>query len=180
MTDATTALGPVHVVLVGPMATGKTSIGRLLADALARPLFDSDAQIEARTGRTVRDIFETDGEPAFRAMEEAVLAEALDSPTPAVVAAAGGVVLSDTNRQRLRTCGAHVVWLRARPDTLLARIREADQEHRPLLDGDAAGTLERMCSERGPLYDEVATQVVDVDDLGPDDIAAEVLAVLRP
>jgi shikimate kinase len=162
------------------MATGKSSVGRLLADALSRPLLDSDLQIETRTGRTVREIWSTDGEPAFRALEAAVLAEALASPTPAVIAAAGGVVLSDANRAVLRDAGAHVVWLRARPTTLLGRLHAADQEHRPLLDGDPEGTLERMRTDREPLYGAVADHVVDVDDLGPDEVAAAILAVVRP
>jgi shikimate kinase len=170
---------PRHVVLVGMMATGKTSVGRLVADALARPLFDSDAQIEARTGRTVREIWRTDGEPTFRVLEAEVLADALASPTPAVIAAAGGIVLADGNRARLRASDALVVWMRARPGTLLDRLERADDTHRPLLDADPEGTLERMHDARTPLYAEVADCVLDVDDRSTDDIAAEILAMVR-
>ena len=170
---------PRHVVLVGMMATGKTSVGRLVADALARPLFDSDAQIEARAGRTVREIWHTDGEPAFRVLEAEVLAEALDSPTPAVIAAAGGVVLADGNRARLRESDAFVVWMRARPGTLLDRLERADDTHRPLLDADPEGTLERMHDVRTSLYAEVADAIIDVDDRSTDDIAGEILGMVR-
>lgn len=169
-----------HLVLVGLMATGKTTVGRVLADELDRPLIDSDEQIEARTGRTVREIWQTDGEPAFRRLESEVLADALAAPDPAVIAAAGGVVLAEENRDRLRSPGVHVVWLRARIATQLARVRSAQDEHRPLLDDDPEGMLERMATDREPLYEAVADRVVDVDDRTPADIATEILeAVAR-
>jgi shikimate kinase len=164
-----------HLVLVGLMATGKTTVGRLVAEDLDRPLVDSDLQIEARTGRTVRDIWRTDGEPAFRRLESAVLAEALASPVPAVIAAAGGVVLAEENRARLQRPGIEVVWLRARTATQLERVRSAQDEHRPLLDADPEGMLERMAIDRTPLYEAVADRIVDVDDRTPADIAAEIL-----
>lgn len=171
---------PAHVVLVGMMATGKTTVGRLLADALARPLFDSDDQVEARAGRSVREIWRTEGEAAFRALEVEALADALDSPTPAVIAAAGGVVLSEENRARLAGDDVTVVWLRCGPTRLLERIRAAADTHRPLLDDDPEGTLERMHTERAPRYEEVADHVVDVEGMSPDEVAAAVLAVVRP
>lgn len=164
-----------HLVLVGLMATGKTTIGALVAAALRRPLVDSDAQVEAATGRTVREIWRADGEDAFRRLEAAALAAALDRPEPAVIAAAGGVVLRDENRVRLRRDDVDVVWLRARPETLLERVRLAGDVHRPLLDEDPAGMLERMALDRSSLYDEVADHVVDVDGRPLDEIAGDVV-----
>ena len=87
------------------MGSGKTTVGRLVAERLDRPFLDSDEVIEARTGRTVREIFATDGEPAFRALEADVLAEALGTAPPAVVAAAGGTVLAEANRVAMRGAG---------------------------------------------------------------------------
>ena len=87
-----------HLVFVGMMAVGKTTVARAAAEKLARPLFDSDVMIEARTGRTVREIFADEGEPAFRALETDALNAALASAVPAVIAAAGGVVMSAGNR----------------------------------------------------------------------------------
>lgn len=164
-----------HLVLVGLMATGKTTIGALVAATLRRPLIDSDAQVEATTGRTVREIWRTEGEDAFRRLEAAALAAALDHPEPAVIAAAGGVVLRDENRARLGREDVDVVWLRARPETLLERVALADDVHRPLLDEDPAGMLERMALDRAPLYEEVADHVVDVDGRPLDEIAGDVV-----
>ena len=164
-----------HLVLVGMMATGKSSVGRLVAEALDRPLLDSDEQIEARTGRTVREIWRTDGEPAFRRLEAEVLAEALAAPTPMVIAAAGGIVLDPANRALLAAGDVDVVWLRARPETLLARLRAVDHVHRPLLDEDAEGTLVRMHTDREPLYEEVSARVIDVDERTPTEVAAAVV-----
>jgi shikimate kinase len=150
-----------HVVLVGLMGTGKTSVGRRVAHCLGRDFLDSDAQVEARTGRTVREIFESDGERVFRELESRALAEALARPEPAVIAAAGGVVLYPENREQLRTA-ATAVWLRADPSLLASRVTAG--EHRPLLDDDPLTVLQRMHREREALYEEVAQgRVVDVD-----------------
>ena len=167
-----------HVVLVGMMGSGKTTVGRAVAAALGRELVDSDAQVEARTGRTVREIFESDGEAAYRVLEREALKAALDAEQPSVIAAAGGVVLDPANRAALRGSGT-VVWLRARPEVLAGRVA-GGQDHRPLLAGDPLGTLDRLDAERRELYEEVADHVIDVADLEPDEVAARILDVVGP
>ncbi|MDP8987703.1 MAG: shikimate kinase [Actinomycetota bacterium] len=146
-----------------------------MADRLGRDFLDSDDQVEARTGRTVREIFEADGEDAFRVLEAEALSAALDRPEPVVVAAAGGVVLNPDNRRRLRRAGT-VVWLHAEPAVLARRVGGSD--HRPLLGDDPAGVLARMERERAALYREVADHVVDVGQRGPDEAAEAVLALV--
>lgn len=162
-----------HVVLVGMMGVGKSTVARVLAIRLGREVFDTDAVIERRTGRNVREIFATDGEPAFRALESEVLAEALASETPLVIAAAGGAVLSAENRAVLKRSGARVVWLCADPATLVERVKGSG--HRPLLDADPAGTLQQMKVEREPLYREVADAIVLVDHRSVSDVVEAVL-----
>lgn len=169
-----------HIVLVGLMGTGKSTVGRLVAQRLERPFLDSDDEIEARTGRSVREIWQSDGEPAFRALETDALTAAIERDDLVVVAAAGGVVLAEANRQLLVSADADVVWLRARPETLVARIAAAGDSHRPLLDGDPAGMLETMAEQRGALYSDVSGHIVDVDDLGPADAAAAVIERVTP
>lgn len=163
-----------HLVLVGMMAVGKTTVARVAAARLARRVLDSDEMIEKRTGRTVREIFAEDGELAFRALETDVLRLALASDEPAVIAAAGGVVLNTDNRAALKGSKAHVVWLCADTATLLQRIHSGG--HRPLLDDDPAGTLQRMFREREALYREVANAIVRVDHRSVDEVVEAVLA----
>jgi shikimate kinase len=162
-----------HIVLVGMMGAGKSSVGRTLSRKLGRELFDSDEMVEARTGRTVREIWAADGEPAFRALETEVLRDAVAATAPSVIAAAGGVVLSDDNRAVLKGDGAHVVWLLADVDLLLDRVKAG--MHRPLLDDDPEGTLRKMYEERSDLYQEVADAIVSVDNRSINDVAGAVL-----
>ena len=134
--------------------------------------------IEERTGRTVREIWLTDGEPAFRALETAVLVDALESPEPSVIAAAGGVVLSEANRAALRGPEAHVVWLCCR-GRRPARTSSRSGGHRPLLDDDPEAALRRLYDERAPLYQEVADAIVSVDNRSVNDVTQGGAAMLR-
>ncbi|MER3452509.1 MAG: hypothetical protein C4344_02140, partial [Acidimicrobiia bacterium] len=126
-----------HLVLVGMMGVGKTSVGRLVAARLGREFVDTDAAVQVRTGRSVRELFESFGEAAFRDAESEALAAALGRSEPAVIAAGGGAVLRRENRELL--AGATVVWLRAGLATLLGRVGSGT--HRPLLDTDPVGVL---------------------------------------
>ena len=111
------------------MGAGKSSVGRALARRLNRALLDSDEMIEERAGRPIREIWIDDGEPAFRQLEAEVIADAIAAPTPSIVAAAGGVVLSETNRAVLKSGSAHVVWLLADVELLLDRVRNGCTGH---------------------------------------------------
>jgi shikimate kinase len=155
------------------MGSGKTTVGRIVADRLGRRVIDSDAVIERLTGRTVREIFADDGEEAFRAFETAALLDALATPEPAVIAAAGGVVLRAENREALKRANAKVVWLCATPSLLVERVTSGG--HRPLLDDDPAGTLQRMYDTRQSLYREVADAIVLVDNRTPNEVVEAVL-----
>jgi shikimate kinase len=150
-----------HLVLVGMMGSGKTTVGRIIAERLGRPLFDSDAMIEARYGRTVREIFADDGEAAFRDIETEVLLDGLNSETPSVIAAAGGIVLREENRAALKAMNGRVVWLCANPDALVERVKTG--QHRPALDNDPHGVLHKMFAEREGLYREVSHAIVRTD-----------------
>lgn len=163
-----------HLVLVGMMGAGKTTVGRIVAERLGRPLIDSDEVIESRAGRSVREIFAEDGEDAFRSLETEVLRDALAATEPAVIAAAGGVVLREDNRRALAESDARVVWLLADPEVVLDRVGSG--MHRPLLDHDPEATLRRLWAEREPLYREVADAIVLV---GGRSVHEVVEAVLR-
>jgi len=162
-----------HILLVGMMGAGKTTTGHLVADRLGWGYCDSDADVEAMTGLSVPELFERDGEGAFRKAEATVLAESCASPSPLVISVAGGAVLDPGNRALIARSGT-VVWLRARPETLGARV--GDGAGRPLLGEDPTEAMGRLLTDRAPYYTELADLVIDVDDLTPAEVAARILA----
>jgi shikimate kinase len=163
-----------HLVLVGMMGTGKTSVGRALAARLGREFADTDELVELGAKCTVREFFDRHGETEFRNAEGVVLDAALRSFAPGVIGCGGGIVVTEGNRAMLRSGRGRVVWLRARPETLAERLREVSD--RPLLDGDPVGNLARLAAVRASWYAEVADEAVDVDDL---DVTGVVEAILR-
>jgi shikimate kinase len=160
-----------RLFLVGMMAVGKTTVGRLCATKLGWTFLDSDAQLVADTGRTAQRIFDTDGDEELRILESRALAEAIAHPVPVVVAVAGGVVLSEANRALLVRSGV-VVWLRATIDTLSERVAHGGS--RPRLGSEPARSLRELYVARYPLYAAVAGFVIDVDDLPPEEVVARI------
>jgi shikimate kinase len=147
-----------------------------LAEALGRGFADSDLLIEAETGRTVRQIFEADGEPAFRRLEADALARSLADPEPTVIAAAGGVVLDPGNRALLDRTPGTVVWLQAPVSVLVGRVGRSD--HRPAVQADPRGTLQTMEDVRTDLYQQVADVVVD-SSAPLDEVVARIVAAVH-
>ncbi len=145
------------------MGTGKTTVGRRIAARLDRDFVDADEALAQIAGRSIAEIFATDGEAAFRAVEADVLEELLEHPRPSVIASGGGVVLRSESRTRLQAPGVTVVWLSASPAFLASRIQ--GKPHRPLLgDGDSAlGVLTAQLEQRAPLYESVADVTIDVE-----------------
>ena len=153
-----------HVVLVGMMGSGKTTVGRKVARLLDRPFVDTDERIVSTTGREIAEWFADDGEPAFRDIEEAIIADLLGADEGQVIATGGGAVLRSGTRQRLIAADHSVVWLRASPQFLGSRIkRGTGRRDRPLLGDDPADTLARLDAQRRDFYAEVADVVVDVE-----------------
>jgi shikimate kinase len=161
-----------RILLVGMMGAGKTTTGKLVAEKLGWDYLDSDVEVEKKTGLTVPALFARDGEAAFRNAEAEVLGAACARREPVVVSVAGGAVLRPETRDLLRQCG-RVIWLRARPATLAARV--GDGAGRPLLGGDPGAALRALDAVRRPLYAEVADETIDVDHLGPDQVAARIV-----
>jgi shikimate kinase len=167
-------------VLVGMMGAGKSTVARMLAEALGCPAFDTDEMVERRAGRTVAEMFAAEGEEAFRAAESQAIGELGSVAGPLVASVGGGAVLSEANRAALRSLGT-VVWLRALPGTLARRVGRGNG--RPLLRRAGVGpreVLAQIAEERQALYLEVADLVVDVDGLSSRQAARELLALLAP
>ena len=142
-----------NVILVGPMGSGKTVVGRRLARYLDMDFVDTDTEIEGRTGVDIAFIFDKEGEQGFRDRERAVV-EDLTRRVGVVLATGGGAVLDPDNRKRLSDSGV-IVYLTTSVAHQLERTRRT--KHRPLLqDDDPAAVLRRLMEIRGPLYDEVA------------------------
>ena len=159
------------IVLIGPMGAGKTTVGGLLADRLGTRLRDTDHDVEARAGRTISEIFVDDGEAAFRALEREAVAEAL-ATHDGVLSLGGGAVLDPGTRELL--AGHDVVFLRVGLSDAVKRVGLGTS--RPLLLGNVRGRIKALLDERTPIYESVATLVVDTDGRSPHDVAEEILA----
>jgi shikimate kinase len=162
----------VTLVLVGFMGAGKTTVGQLLAARLGVPFLDSDHLIEARAGRPVPDIFATDGEPAFRALEHEVIAGLLRGPD-VVAALGGGAAEHEATRKLLASAGVTVVYLTVSYAEALRRV--GGDGNRPVL---ARPDIADVYARRQASYAEVATITVDAGSRAPAAIAADILSRL--
>ena len=155
------------IVLVGFMGAGKTTVGQLISERLGLPFADSDLVIEQRSGRSVRQIFAEDGEPAFRELEHQVIADLIDGPE-AVLALGGGAAEHPDTAVRLKS--VQVIYLHVGYDEAMARV--AGDEHRPLLRRPG---LEALYRRRLGVYDDVATLTVATDGRPPEAVGQDVL-----
>ena len=167
------------LVLVGPPASGKTTVGTAVAELLDLPFRDTDRDIESRTGNSVADIFVTEGEDHFRALEVTAVAQAM-AGHEGVLALGGGAVIQDATRELLVAYGrggGTVVWLDV--DLSSAAKRVGLSRDRPLLTVNPRAMLRTMLEQRAPLYGEVATATVATAGREPEDVIAEVAGLVR-
>jgi shikimate kinase len=175
---------PQLIYLIGYRGTGKSTVARLLTEKLGWHFLDMDSEIEARNGKSIRQIFADEGEPAFRRIESELLHE-VSSLTQHVIATGGGVILDPNNRACLKNSG-QVIWLTGKPATLWNRILEdaTSKDRRPDLTVGGLGEIEQLLKVREPLYCECANLEIAVDDRTPDQIADIVAqlasALLKP
>jgi len=185
----------LNIILVGFMGTGKTTIGRALADQLKRDFVDMDAELETRAGKPIPRIFAEDGEEVFRRMERDLVVELSRRPvrhlvrrslgkdgslgdggSNLVIAAGGGIVLNPDNIRDFSATG-HVICLMAAPDEILRRV--SDSQHRPLLEqGNKAERIRKLLLQRQHFYDAIPCQV-DTTGKTIDEVIANVLAQIH-
>jgi shikimate kinase len=169
-------LGKRSVFLIGPMGSGKSAVGRLLARMLDATFHDSDAEIERRTGVDISYIFEREGETGFRQREREVI-DGLTQLEPVVLATGGGAVLLAENRHNLAERGV-VVYLQASVEQQVRRVQRA--RHRPLLvNVDPATKLKQLMDERESLYLGIADMTVPTDGRKVQSVAEEILRGLK-
>jgi shikimate kinase len=171
---ASTSCGTRPVaVLIGPPGAGKTTVGTLVAAELGVPFRDTDADVEARAGKPVPEIFLDDGEPHFRALEEQAVAAAL-AGCHGVLALGGGAVLTPGVQAGL--AGHTVVYLSVGAAEAAARV--GLNRDRPLLLGNPRAQLRALLDARVPTYERLATVTVDTNGRTPQQVAAELLAAI--
>lgn len=160
-----------NIILIGFMGAGKTTIGEALAGHRNLRLIDTDQLIEETAGMTISDIFALKGEAEFRKTETAVLERLIETEDGAVLSVGGGLPLREENRRLLKKLGL-VVYLEVSPETVVKRL-EGDTT-RPLLQGgNVREKVEKLLSERGPVYCEASDITINVDGRSVDEIIEE-------
>ena len=159
------------IALTGFMGSGKTTVGKVLADFLGCPFMDLDDLVVKKAGKSIPDIFAQDGEPAFRVLEAQILRKTVAkyAESTAVLALGGGAVLAPASAALLHDKTV-CIYLRASLETLLARL-EGETTGRPLADASLADRL----ASREPIYEETAHVTIDTDGLSPDEVADEII-----
>ncbi len=166
---------PRRIILIGMMGSGKTTVGRRLANRTGWLYHDNDSRFGAVAARTPRELLAASDEAALLAAEVETLDLLLAEPPPCIVAAAGGTILDPGARRRISAAG-FVVWLRVTVATILARAAEAGD--RPWRAGDRAAWIERAVVERAPLYASIADLVLDADSAAPDRLVTAIVGLL--
>jgi shikimate kinase len=168
-------------VLIGYRGSGKTTVGRKLADRLWQELVDTDTLVTKKAGKTIKDIFEQDGEPKFRDLETEVLKEALKLQD-VVISLGGGAVLREENRAALKDSGHKVIYLKCEPAELYRRIQadEATSLTRPHLTGlgGSIEEVEQLLAQREPIYRQAMTAELDVTNLSVEDAVVYIVRLL--
>ncbi len=165
-----------NIFLIGLMGVGKSSIGRALATALDLDFYDSDQEIEKRTGATISWIFDIEGEAGFRQRESKIIDD-LTQLQGIVLATGGGVVLDPNNREALKSRGL-VIYLHAHLEDLVSRTGR--HTHRPLLqNNDPKEVLKQLLQKREPLYREIADYTFDTSSASVHEIVQQICAQLK-
>ena len=166
-----------NIVLIGFMGTGKTEVGRLLAERLGKDFIEVDELIEQRAGKTIPEIFQQEGEIAFRELEIEATREAAERKN-AVIACGGGVVLNQISIDRLRKRGV-IIYLTASPETILQRT-VSDKGERPLLVAeDKESRVKKLLNYRQPFYERAADITVNTSDLDVVGVVGKITGVIE-
>ena len=171
----------MNIILMGYRGCGKTTIGRIVAKKLERPFFDTDAIIQERAGKTIREIVADRGWEAFRTLEKSAVEE-LARKEGCIIALGGGAVLDRQNVKELKWNG-FFLWLTADGATIAERLRNdriSDAQRPPLSGTDSDVEIELLLREREPVYRSVADRVIDTTGRSVDEVANEIILMAHP
>ena len=166
----------MNIFIVGPMGSGKSTVGKIISDEMFLSFFDTDEEIESRTGASIDWIFDLEGEAGFRKRESDILNEMVEKNS-IVLSTGGGIILSDNNRELLSSRGT--VFYLSTP--ILTQVeRTAKDKDRPLLkDGDPEEILTKLHNEREALYEMVSDHVVDTENKSSNQVASEIISLAK-
>ncbi len=170
----------MNIVLIGFRGTGKSTVGRLLANRLERDFIDSDKHIESTTGKTIKNIFEDDGEEGFRQIEADTITE-LSKDDNKVISAGGGVVLREKNINNLKGNG-FLVLLEATPEIIHSRIeqdKKTTQQRPSLTDKKPLDEIKHLIAEREPAYKSAADFTINTSYVSCEDIVNEIITIVN-
>lgn len=166
-----------NTILIGYMGCGKTTLGIKLSYMERVAMLDTDKMIEQKQNRTITQIFDEDGEAAFRQMETDILKEILDYKDSYIISVGGGLPIKEENQILLKQLG-QVIYLRANANTIYERLK--NDTTRPLLRGDhPQEKIRQMIAQRGPVYEKAATAIIDVDNKSYEVILDEIQKVIE-
>ena len=166
----------MNIFIVGPMGSGKSTVGKIISDELFLTFHDTDEEIENRTGASIDWIFDLEGEEGFRKRETKILDE-LAQLNSIVLSTGGGIILSDENRDTLSSRGT--VFYLATPISVQLERTSKDKDRPLLKNGDPEAILKELHETREKLYESVADYVVDTESLTSQEVAAEIIKLVK-
>ena len=166
----------MNIFIVGPMGSGKSTVGKIISDELFLNFFDTDDEIESRTGASIDWIFDLEGEEGFRKRESSILEEMVKQNS-IVLSTGGGIILSDSNREMLSSRGT--VFYLSTPISVQIERTSKDKDRPLLKNGDPGEILTRLQKERKGLYESVSDHVIETENKSSQEVAAEIINLVK-
>ena len=166
----------MNIFIVGPMGSGKSTVGKIIANELFLNFFDTDEEIETRTGASIDWIFDLEGEDGFRKRESKILEEMVQQNS-IVLSTGGGIILSETNREHLSSRGT--VFYLATPISVQLERTSKDKDRPLLKNGDPGKILEKLHHARESLYEEVADYIVNTEGKSSQEVSEEIIKLVK-
>ncbi len=166
----------MNIFIVGPMGSGKSTVGKIISDELFLNFFDTDDEIESRTGASIDWIFDLEGEEGFRKRESSILEEMVKQNS-IVLSTGGGIIVSDSNREMLSSRGT--VFYLSTPISVQLERTSKDKDRPLLKNGDPEEILTRLQKERKDLYESVSDHVIETENKSSQEVASEIINLVK-